>query len=240
MSEQKVARLRWAVHHMPIPIILSWSGGKDSMLALEALLGDGHYEVMALLTTVNRAHGRISMHGVREGLLDAQAASLGIPLDKIYLPEKVANDEYAAAMRTQLEIYRGRGIRHVAFGDIFLADIRAYRERQLSEVEMQCVFPLWGQSTAALAQRFVEHNFRATLSCVDTQAIDATFAGREYDTELLGELPSDCDPCGENGEFHSFVYAGPLLREPIAIRTGEHVLRDGRFAFCDLVPLERV
>lgn len=208
------------------------------MLALDTLLAGNEHEVVALLTSINRAHGRISMHGVRESLLDAQAASLGIPLDKIYLSEKVGNDEYAAAIRAQLEIYRDRGIRHVAFGDIFLADIRAYRERQLAEVEMQCVFPLWGQSTAALAQRFIECGFRAILSCVDTQALDAAYAGREYDAALLADLPAGCDACGENGEFHSFVCAGPLLREPIAVVTGERVLRDERFAFCDLVPLE--
>lgn len=219
-----------------IPLVLSWSGGKDSTLALEALTAGAQYEVVALLTTVNSAYRRISMHGVRETLLDKQAAALDLPLDKVCLPEKADNQTYAAAMGAQLETYRGRGIGCVAFGDIFLEDIRAYRERQMAAVDMQCTFPLWRRSTHELAERFIAHDFGATLTCVDTEAISGDFAGREFDAALLRELPSSCDPCGENGEFHTFVHRGPLFREPIAVCTGERVLRDGRFNFCDLVP----
>lgn len=218
------------------PLVLAWSGGKDSMLALDTLSAGDEYEVVALLTTVNRAHGRISMHGVRESLLDTQAAALDLPLDKMYLSEKPDNEEYAAAMRAQLQRHRRRGVAHVAFGDIFLEDIRAYRERQLADAAMQGVFPLWRQPTDALAARFIDRGFRAVLTCVDTQAISGDFAGREYDRELLKDLPPGCDPCGENGEFHTFVFAGPLLRAPVAIATGERVLRDARFQFCDLLP----
>lgn len=218
------------------PLVLCWSGGKDSTLALDALLAAGEFEVVGLLTTVSRAWRRISMHGVREALLDAQAASLGIPLDKVYLSEQSSNEEYAAAMGAQLARYRERGITHVAFGDIFLEDIRAYREKQMAAADMQCVFPLWRQSTEMLASRFMDRGFRAILTCVDTDAINADFAGREYDRRLLADLPPACDPCGENGEFHSFVYAGPLLHKPIAVAPGERVLRDNRFNFCDLLP----
>ncbi|HET7570695.1 MAG TPA: ATP-binding protein [Gammaproteobacteria bacterium] len=220
------------------PLILSWSGGKDSILALDALLAEGGCEVAGLLTTLNRAHGRISMHGVRETLLDAQADALGLPLRKVYLPEKASNDDYAAAMSAALADIRGDGVDCVAFGDIFLADIRAYREAQMATVDMRALFPLWGQSTATLAQRFIARGFRAILTCVDTDAISSNFAGRTYDRQLLDDLPSGCDPCGENGEFHTFVYDGPLLRAPIAVSTGERVLRDARFNFCDLVARE--
>ncbi|HET8551107.1 MAG TPA: ATP-binding protein [Gammaproteobacteria bacterium] len=216
------------------PLILSWSGGKDSMLALDTLLAEGDYEVAGLLTTLNRAHGRISMHGVREALLDAQADALGLPLRKVYLPEKANNDDYAAAMGAALASIRSDGIDCVAFGDIFLADIRAYREAQMATVDMRALFPLWGRSTAALAQTFIARGFRAVLTCVDTDAISSDFAGRAYDRQLLDDLPSGCDPCGENGEFHTFVYDGPLLRAPLAVATGERVLRDARFNFCDL------
>ncbi|HET7308377.1 MAG TPA: ATP-binding protein [Gammaproteobacteria bacterium] len=217
------------------PLILSWSGGKDSMLALDVLLAEGEYKVTGLLTTLNRAHGRISMHGVREALLDAQAGALGLPLRKVYLPEKASNEDYAAAMGTALAAIRGDGIDCVAFGDIFLADIRAYREAQMATANMRALFPLWGQPTAVLAQTFIARGFHAILTCVDTDAISSDFAGRTYDRQLLDDLPPGCDPCGENGEFHTFVYDGPLLRAPLAVATGEHVLRDARFNFCDLI-----
>ncbi|HET6725436.1 MAG TPA: ATP-binding protein [Gammaproteobacteria bacterium] len=219
-----------------VPLVLSWSGGKDGALALEALRAGHEYEVIALLTTLSREHGRISMHGVRETLLDAQAAALDLPLRKIWLPENPDNDTYGKAMAAELAAMRNEGVMQVAFGDLFLEDIRAYRERQLALVGMRGVFPLWKQSTTAIARRFIDRGYRAMLTCVDTEAIDAAFAGRNYDDRLLRELPPGCDPAGENGEFHTFVYAGPSFRKSVTVRTGECVLRDGRFQFCDLLP----
>jgi uncharacterized protein (TIGR00290 family) len=217
------------------PIALSWSGGKDCTLALEALRAVGNYEITCLLTTLNEAHGRISMHGVREALLERQAAALDLPLRKVFLPEKADNETYNAAMGKALDSMRAEGIETVAFGDIFLADIRAYREDQMRAAGLAALFPLWGQSTRRLSAHFIERGYRAVLTCIDTEAISADFAGRQYDHELLADLPASCDPCGENGEFHSFVSDGPAFGEPIPVKTGERVLRDERFQFCDLV-----
>ena len=230
-----VSRRRTFVSPARTCVVLSWSGGKDSMLALDALLRQKRFEVKALLTTVSRAHGRISMHGVRETLLDRQAGALGIALDKIYLSETPSNEEYQQQMRRRLEKYRDAGIRDIGFGDIFLKDIRAYRETQLDALGLRGVFPIWRQPTGELAERFIGRGFRATLACVDTEALSVEFAGREYDRELLNDLPPGCDPCGENGEFHTFVYDGPLFTQAIPIATGEKVLRDERFCFCDLL-----
>jgi len=219
----------------PVPVIVSWSGGKDSALTLHALQRDPAWQVRGLLTSVNRAYGRISMHGVRETLLDAQAASLGLPLYKVQLPERPSNDEYEAAMAETLDGLRRQGIMHVAFGDLFLEDIRRYRKTQLARVAMQGVFPLWLRPTAPLAREFLALGFKAALCCVDGEAMDGGLAGREYDAALLQELPAAVDPCGENGEFHTFVYAGPLFRRPLVVRRGERVLREARFYFCDLL-----
>ncbi len=218
------------------PVILSWSGGKDSALALHALRQDSRWQVAGLLTSVNRDYGRISMHGVRESLLDAQAASLGLPLHKIWLSARSSDAEYADAMSTALAGFRAEGISHVAFGDLFLEDIRAYRETQLAQAGMQGIFPLWGRPTAALAREFLALGFRAALCCVDGQSLDAGFAGREYDADLLAALPAGVDPCGENGEFHSFVYAGPGFSAALDITRGERVTREQRFHYCDLLP----
>ncbi|HET7371578.1 MAG TPA: ATP-binding protein [Gammaproteobacteria bacterium] len=218
------------------PLVLSWSGGKDGMLALEALQAGSEYEVVALLTTLSREHERISMHGVRETLLDAQAAALELPLRKIWLPANPDNDTYGAAMARELAALRNEGVKHVAFGDLYLADIRAYREKQLTSEGMHAVFPLWQQPTGDIARRFIARGYRAILTCVDTEAINAAFAGREYNARLLAELPQDCDPAGENGEFHTFVHDGPLFRQPVAVTVGESVLRDHRFQFRDLLP----
>lgn len=220
------------------PVILSWSGGKDSALALHALRQDARYHVQGLLTSVNQAYGRISMHGVRETLLDAQAEVIGLPLNKIRLSEQPSNEEYEQKMRAALENFKARGIRHVAFGDLFLEDIRQYRLANLQKLDMEGVFPLWHRPTDRLAREFLALGFRAVLCCVDEQALGAEFAGREYDEALLRDLPAGVDPCGENGEFHTFVYAGPVFREPLAFRRGERVRRDGRFHFCDLIPSE--
>ncbi|MGH8371335.1 MAG: ATP-binding protein, partial [Gammaproteobacteria bacterium] len=188
------------------PIILSWSGGKDSALALYELRQQRDYEVCGLLTSINDHFGRISMHGVREDLLDRQALSIGLPLHKIRLSERPSNDEYEQKMRSALEGFRRQGIRHVAFGDLFLADIRQYRLDNLSKIDMHAVFPLWHRPTDELAREFIALGFKAVLCCVDGQALDTGFAGRAYDESLLRDLPAGVDPCGENGEFHSFVH----------------------------------
>ncbi|MGB9429125.1 MAG: ATP-binding protein [Gammaproteobacteria bacterium] len=221
-----------------IPVILSWSGGKDSALALHALKHDPRYQVVALLTSVNDHYGRISMHGVRESLLDAQAESIGLPLHKVRLSEHSSNEEYEDKMRAALETFKAQGTRHVAFGDLFLEDIRQYRIKNMHQADMECLFPLWLKPTDGLAREFIALGFKAVLCCVDEQALSGEFAGREYDGNLLKDLPAAVDPCGENGEFHTFVYAGPVFRKSIAFTRGERVRRDTRFHFCDLMPTE--
>lgn len=222
----------------PLPVILSWSGGKDSALALHALKRDPRYRLAGLLTSVNEAYGRISMHGVRESLLDAQARALGLPLYKVRLPAAPDNALYEAAMATALAAFHGDGIRHVAFGDLFLEDIRRYRETQLARAGMQALFPLWLKPTVPLAREFLDMGFRAVLCCVDGAVLGEDFAGREYDASLLQALPPSIDPCGENGEFHTFVYESPDFHGRLALRRGERVTREGRFHFCDLLPEE--
>ena len=222
----------------PAPVVLAWSGGKDSSLALQALRHDPRFDPVALLTTVTRDYDRISMHGVRRELLHAQAESAGLALIEAMLDAKASNASYEASMRGALDEIRARfpGVRHIAFGDLFLEDVRAYRERQLAGTGFEPLFPLWGEATAALARRFIADGFQATLVCVDTQQIDGAFAGRAFDASLLDELPGSADPCGENGEFHTFVADGPIFSFPIRCLTGERVLRDDRFAYCDLLP----
>ena len=222
----------------PAQVVIAWSGGKDSALALQALRADPAVEPVALLTTVTREYDRISMHGVRRTLLLAQAASLGLPLVEAVIPAKATNEAYEAAMRAAIGETRARFpfVRHIAFGDLFLADVRAYRERQLADTGFEPLFPLWGLDTRALAERFIAEGFEAVIVCVDTQQLPAAFAGRNYDRDLLRELPATVDPCCENGEFHSFVAAGPVFDSRIPFVRGEVVLREGRFAYCDLEP----
>ena len=219
-------------------ILLSWSGGKDSALALYALRQDPRFRILALLTTVTEAYDRISMHGVRRALLEQQAACLGLPLEIVLISKDASNEEYEANMGRALEKYRQAGLSGVAFGDIFLEDLRHYREEKLSGMDLKGIFPLWKQDTRELAESFLRLGFRARLTCVDTQVLDGRFAGREYDRQLLTELPEGIDPCGENGEFHSFVSAGPVFDCEIAYTLGEKVLRENRFTYCDLLPLE--
>lgn len=219
----------------PLSIILSWSGGKDSALALHVLKRDPRYRLAGLLTSVNRDYGRISMHGVRESLLDAQAAFLGLPLHKVGLSAKSGNQEYEAAMAAKLEELKQQGIRHMAFGDLFLEEIRRYREEQLARAAMEAVFPLWLKPTPALAHEFIAAGFGATLCCVDGEKLGAEFAGREFDDALLKDLPPGIDPCGENGEFHTFVHKSPDFRSSIRCTPGERVTREGRFHYCDLL-----
>ncbi|HEX6832257.1 MAG TPA: ATP-binding protein [Rudaea sp.] len=217
-------------------VALAWSGGKDSAMALAALRTDG-VEVTALVTTMTRDYDRISIHGVRRAVLEAQVAAIGVPLVEIPIPAAASNaiyeDAFAAALRDLRE--RHPDLRRLAFGDLFLADVRAYRERLLGGLGWEPVFPLWGLDTSTLAHHCIAAGWRAILTCVDTTQLSADFAGRSFDDELLADLPPAVDPCGERGEFHTCVYDGPVFREPLALRRGERVLRDGRFQYCDVM-----
>jgi len=217
-------------------VVLSWSGGKDSALALDALSTDPTVQVVGLLTSVTREYERISVHGVRRSMLEAQVQRLGLPLFEIALSPACTNDAYELAFHEALERIRRElpAVVHIAFGDLFLEDVRAYRERLLSGTGFQPLFPIWGLDTASLARRFISHGFVARLVCVDTTQLDATFAGRLFDEKLLADLPATVDPCGERGEFHTFVSGGPLFSAAIPYRVGETVLRDDRFMFCDI------
>src|SRR6266704_467789 len=221
---------------VPQDVLVAWSGGKDSALALREILLDGRYRVAALLTTVTGAYDRISMHGVRRTLLEQQSASLGLPLEQVVISPGATNEEYEGNMGATLVALRDRvpGLDTVVFGDLFLADIRAYRERMLARIGMRGLFPLWLRDTRALAADFVRQGYQAVLACVDSRVLPGAFAGREFDAALLNDLPPGIDPCGENGEFHTFVYAGPILRAPVPHRRGEIVVREGRFVYCDL------
>ena len=221
----------------PKPVFLSWSGGKDSALALEALRDGSEFEVVGLLTSVTRGYDRISVHGVRRSLLHAQAESLGLPLQEILLEQNCTNESYEASFHDALQTIRETrpDVRHVAFGDLFLADVRAYRERLLKATGFEPSFPIWGLDTAELAQRFIDAGFQARLVCVDTTQLDEGFAGREFDPALLADLPPSVDPCGERGEFHTFVSDGPGFRRPVVCRTGDRLLREQRFMYCDLI-----
>jgi uncharacterized protein (TIGR00290 family) len=219
-------------------VVMSWSGGKDSALALAALRDDPRYEVVALMTTVTHAYDRISIHGVRRALLNAQSESLGLPVLEIVLDATSSNEAYDAAVERTLGEVRRRfpAVHRIAYGDLFLEDVRRYREERLSPLGFEGLFPLWGQPTDALARAFVDRGFRARLVCVDTTQLDASFTGREFDHGLLDALPTTVDPCGERGEYHTFVADGPGFSRPVDYRVGDIVLRDERFSYCDLVP----
>ena len=220
------------------PVVLSWSGGKDSALTLAALRADSRFEVVALLTTVTAGYDRISIHGVRRSLLERQIEALGLPLHEIELQASSSNEQYEAALGRALSGIRQRypSVRRVAFGDLFLEDVRRYREERLPQLGFQCLFPIWGRPTDQLAEEFIDAGFEARLVCVDTTQLDGRFAGRAYDRDLLAELPPGVDRCGERGEFHTFVAAGPIFTAPVAYAVGPRVLRDGRFMYCDLLP----
>ncbi len=220
---------------MSRPAIVAWSSGKDSAYALHQVEAAGDFEVVGLLTTVTAAYDRVSMHGVREALLDRQAAALGLPCHKVRIPAPCPNDVYERAMAAALAEIADRGVRHVVFGDLFLEDIRAYREQRLAEVDMHAVFPLWQRPTAPLAREMIDRGLRATIVCLDPRVMPRTLAGRSFDEAFLAELPAGVDPCGENGEFHSVVTDGPMFAAPIATRPGAVVDRDG-FVFADLLP----
>lgn len=219
----------------PTPTVLSWSGGKDSALALHELLMDPTVDLRGLLTTVTDGYDRVSMHGVRTSLVSAQAAALEIPLWSVRIPPSATNEQYERAMVDVFGSIRRDGVEAIAFGDLFLTDVRAYRERLVEGTGLRPVFPLWGKETVDLAQRFVSCGFRAVVVCVDPRQIDVSHCGAEYDDALLRALPGSADPCGERGEFHTFVYDGPMFSQPIETRRGVVVEREG-FVFCDLLP----
>lgn len=222
---------------MKLPVVMSWSGGKDSAVALHELLNTNAYDVVALLTTVSGEYRRISIHGVREALLEQQADAIGIPLDKVYLPSSdgspCPNDVYERIMAEVMARYKARGVETVGFGDLLLEDVRAYREQNLAKAGMRAVFPLWKRDTTKLAREVIALGFKGYLSCVEGK-VGPGFAGRPYDDELLASLPAGIDPCGEYGEFHTFVYDGPVFKRPVPVAVGEIVTRDGRH-YADLV-----
>jgi len=215
-------------------ILLSWSGGKDSAWALDVLRRSGEFEVAGLLTTINEQFRRVAIHGFREELLDRQAELAGLPLWKVPLPFPCSNEVYEARMAAACERAVREGFVGIAFGDLFLEEIRAYRVAKLAGTGLEPVFPIWGIPTGQLAREMMRGGLRARLTCVDPRKVPAELAGREWDEALLGELPADVDPCGENGEFHSFAYAGPMFREEIPVVAGERVERDG-FVYADLI-----
>ena len=221
---------------MAAKLILAWSGGKDSALALYALKKDGNYDVSTLLTTVTEDYGRISMHGIRRALLKGQAEALSIPLEEVLISKDAPNEVYDSRMRETLTRYLKEGVSSVAFGDIFLEGVRKYRQDNLLTIGMKGIFPLWKRDTQALARSFIASGFKAVITCVDSEVLPRPFAGRAFDEQFLADLPSGVDPCGENGEFHSFVYDGPIFQRKILYEKGEVIVREGRFYYCDLVP----
>jgi uncharacterized protein (TIGR00290 family) len=217
-------------------IFFSWSGGKDSSLALYEIQKAATHRVAGLLTTITEGYDRISMHGVRCALLEQQAEALGLPLRKIMIPKDSSNAIYESRMRALLEEGLGEGIDTVAFGDIFLEDLKLYRENNLAQLGMKGLFPIWKRDTTELARTFIRLGFKAALACVDSAILDPSFAGRPYDESLLRDLPPNVDPCGENGEFHSFAFDGPIFKHRVNHTVGEVVQRD-HYCFCDFVPV---
>ncbi|MDD5006102.1 MAG: diphthine--ammonia ligase [Candidatus Omnitrophica bacterium] len=217
-------------------VLFAWSGGKDSAMALYELQKAGGYKISALLTTITQDYDRISMHGVQRILLEQQAQSLGLPLEKVYISKISSNEEYESKMKDKLVQYQRLGISSVAFGDVFLEDLRKYREDNLSKVNMKGIFPIWKRNSSELAHTFIDSGFKAIITCVDSKVLDKSFCGRQFDKQFLAELPPGVDPCGENGEFHSFVYDGPIFNKSIMYKKGDIVCRENRFYYCDLSP----
>ena len=221
----------------PTPVLLSWSGGKDAAWALHALRQRDDVEVVGLLTTITEGFERVAMQGIRVDVLHAQAAAVGLPVIEARMPQRASNTLYEDVFASALARARERwpALRHVAFGDLFLADIKAYREALCARLDWTPLFPLFGSDTATLARDMIDGGLRASLCCVDTQQLDPAFAGRAFDFSLLAALPPQVDPCGENGEFHTCVSNGPMFAAPLALRRGDTVLRDARFAYTDLL-----
>ncbi|MEZ5316331.1 MAG: hypothetical protein R2752_02910 [Vicinamibacterales bacterium] len=218
-----------------VPVLLSWSSGKDSAWTLHVLRSDPSVRVVGLLTTVNEAADRVAMHAVRRSLLEAQADAAGLPLWTVPIPSPCPNEIYEDRMREAMVRARTEGIARVAFGDLFLEDVRRYREDRMAGTGLDPIFPLWGRPTPALAREMIDGGLRATVTCVDPRQIDAAFAGRSFDAAFLADLPAAADPCGERGEFHTFCRAGPMFARPIDVRIGETLTRDG-FVFTDVLP----
>jgi uncharacterized protein (TIGR00290 family) len=216
------------------PVLFCWSGGKDSAMALYALLQDPQVRVVALLTTVTEGYDRISMHGVRRELLQQQAQSIGLPLHEVFIPPECVNSIYEARMEAALRTHFENGVRKVAFGDIFLEDLRAYREKNLARIGMMAVFPIWKRDSRELIESFHARGFRSIAVCVNPKVLNRSFAGRELDASFFADLPPQVDCCGENGEFHTFAFDGPIFKEAIRFKLGERVERDS-FVFCDLL-----
>ena len=217
-------------------VVVGWSGGKDSAFALYEVQRSRTYEVTALITTMTEDYDRISIHGVRRVLLEQQAGALGLPLEKMFIKKGASNADYEAEFNEILQKYANKGVASMVFGDIFLQDVRSYREGLLSKVGMQGTFPLWKKDTKKLAEEFIDCGFKTVITVVDSNVLGKDYAGREYDRQLLADLPKGVDPCGENGEFHSFVYDGPNFKKPVEFTKGEVVLRENRFWYCDLLP----
>jgi uncharacterized protein (TIGR00290 family) len=220
-----------------LDVLLAWSGGKDCLMALDRLTADPRWRVVGLLTTVTRPFDRVAMHGIRRDVLQTQARALGLPLIESQLDWPASNASYETAFTASLTAARQRwpGLERIAFGDLFLADVRAWREALLQRCGWHGVFPLWGEDTADLARRFVAAGHRAVLTCVDTTQLAADFAGREFDADLLDRLPASCDPCGEHGEFHTLSHAGPLFAAPLRLRRGISIRREDRFQYADFL-----
>jgi uncharacterized protein (TIGR00290 family) len=215
--------------------LLSWSSGKDSAWTLHTLRSDARYEVVALVTTINAVADRVAMHAVRTELLRAQARAAGLTLWELTIPSPCSNAQYESVMRNAIARAEAEAIDCFAFGDLFLEDIRAYRERQLATTKLAPIFPLWGRDTHELARDMIAGGLRARITCIDPRFLAPSFAGREFDGTLLRDLPANVDPCGERGEFHTFAYSGPMFASPLAITGGVTVERDG-FVFADLLP----
>ena len=218
-------------------VLFSWSGGKDSSLALHEIQKNQKCEIVALITTVTADYDRVSMHGLRTSLLEEQARNLDIPLQKVLISKNASNDEYESKFNEVLLKYKESGISQIVFGDLFLEEIKKYREDLLQKVDMECEFPIWKRDTTKLAYEFIDLGFKAITVCVDSEVLGEEFAGREFDEQFLNDLPEGIDPCGENGEFHTFVYDGPNFNKNINKKLGEIVLRDERFYYCDILPV---
>jgi uncharacterized protein (TIGR00290 family) len=219
-------------------VLIAWSGGKDSVLALDELQRRERYEAAALLTTITQDYDRVSMHGVHRVLIERQAEALGVSVEKVCISKGANCGEYESKMREVLEKYLALGVSSVVFGDIFLEDVRKYREDNLSKIGMKGIFPIWGADTTELAYRFIDSGYKAVVTCVDLKSLDKIFVGSSFDKRFLSELPAGVDRCGENGEFHSFVYDGPMFGKRILYERGEVVSRGGHFCYCDLILIE--
>jgi len=216
--------------------IFSWSSGKDSTLTLYKVLNSKELNIVSLITTVTDRYNRVSMHGLRVELLQKQADSLGLPLCLVRIPKDCTNRTYEKRFEECVKRYREENIDTIIFGDIFLENIRKYREERMSAINMHPVFPIWKEDSLALGQSFIDLGFKAKIICIDSEVLEKKYAGMDYDYDFLSSLPENIDPCGENGEFHTFTYDGPLFRSRIEINTGKVVLRDGRFYYCDILP----